>query len=293
MVCYVGDSVSLRRVPIDRVGEIRAGTEALGIDPGPLGGVAGDRINVDIGDELRTSLREALQQSDTEASDAVRVRYVTQHDDRVRPEHAALHGTEWNIDDPMRPVPPLGHGCRCYEELVVTTKAAAKRTGLPMAEKKPPKPGKEALTQFPKGSTSTTTGEEVTAQETFGPTVGKLIESGDITPDQALDQDGNPIQATVLKEAAKAGAVAKTGAASVAAVRLVQMRFLRLQGMGITAGQVRSIVAAARKRMVAKSLTAKEALREVLTELRPGFVTTPARVKRAAREILAAHGGVL
>lgn len=34
-------------------------------------------------------------------------------DDRVRPEHAALHGEIFRIDDPMAPVPPLDFGCRC------------------------------------------------------------------------------------------------------------------------------------------------------------------------------------
>ena len=34
-------------------------------------------------------------------------------DDRVRPEHAALHGTVWRLDDPGAPIPPLSYGCRC------------------------------------------------------------------------------------------------------------------------------------------------------------------------------------
>lgn len=34
-------------------------------------------------------------------------------DDRVRPEHAALHGTVWRLDDPFAPVPPCDWGCRC------------------------------------------------------------------------------------------------------------------------------------------------------------------------------------
>lgn len=34
-------------------------------------------------------------------------------DDRVRPEHAALHGNIFRIDDPMAPVPPIDWGCRC------------------------------------------------------------------------------------------------------------------------------------------------------------------------------------
>lgn len=34
-------------------------------------------------------------------------------DDRVRPSHAALHGTVWRLDDPRAPIPPLDYGCRC------------------------------------------------------------------------------------------------------------------------------------------------------------------------------------
>lgn len=34
-------------------------------------------------------------------------------DDKVRPTHAALHGTVWRIDDPYAPIPPIDWGCRC------------------------------------------------------------------------------------------------------------------------------------------------------------------------------------
>lgn len=34
-------------------------------------------------------------------------------DDRVRPSHAALHGTVWRLDDPRAPIPPMDYGCRC------------------------------------------------------------------------------------------------------------------------------------------------------------------------------------
>ncbi len=40
--------------------------------------------------------------------------YLTQEDDRVRPSHAALHGTRWRADDPDAPTPPLDYGCRCF-----------------------------------------------------------------------------------------------------------------------------------------------------------------------------------
>lgn len=34
-------------------------------------------------------------------------------DDKVRPSHAALHGTVWRLDDPRAPIPPMDYGCRC------------------------------------------------------------------------------------------------------------------------------------------------------------------------------------
>ncbi len=40
--------------------------------------------------------------------------YLTQDDNRVRPSHAALHGTRWKADDPDAPTPPLDYGCRCF-----------------------------------------------------------------------------------------------------------------------------------------------------------------------------------
>lgn len=45
--------------------------------------------------------------------DQVYFEYVTQHDSRVRPSHAALDGSVWKLGDPFAPVPPLDYGCRC------------------------------------------------------------------------------------------------------------------------------------------------------------------------------------
>ncbi len=46
--------------------------------------------------------------------DRVWYQYHTQHDNRVRPSHAALDGTVWRVDDPKAPTPPIDWGCRCY-----------------------------------------------------------------------------------------------------------------------------------------------------------------------------------
>ncbi len=51
--------------------------------------------------------------------------YLTQNDDRVRPSHAALHGTYWRADDADAPVPPLDYGCRCFIRYVAAPESAA------------------------------------------------------------------------------------------------------------------------------------------------------------------------
>lgn len=48
-------------------------------------------------------------------------------DDRVRPEHACLHGTIWRLDDPGAPIPPLSYGCRCAMKFVAKPDTPASR----------------------------------------------------------------------------------------------------------------------------------------------------------------------
>lgn len=68
--------------------------------------------------------------------DQVLYEFVTQHDDRVRPSHAALHGTVWKVGDPFAPVPPLDYGCRCALRYVAAPSTPA-ATVLPEATKAP------------------------------------------------------------------------------------------------------------------------------------------------------------
>ncbi len=58
-------------------------------------------------------------------------------DDRVRPEHAALHATVWRIDDPLAPVPPLDYGCRCAMRHVGKPGSTAARVLKAEAETQP------------------------------------------------------------------------------------------------------------------------------------------------------------
>ena len=57
-------------------------------------------------------------------------------DDRVRPSHAALHGTVWRIDDPAAPLPPINWGCRCRLRLVARPRSVASNV-LPVAPDRP------------------------------------------------------------------------------------------------------------------------------------------------------------
>lgn len=59
--------------------------------------------------------------------------YLTQADDRVRPSHAALHGTRWRADDPNAPTPPLDYGCRCFIRYIAAPNSVAAKI-LPEAE---------------------------------------------------------------------------------------------------------------------------------------------------------------
>lgn len=59
--------------------------------------------------------------------------YRTQHDDRVRPSHAALDGSVWRVDDPQAPTPPIDYGCRCFIEYVSAPSAAKDPARLPPA----------------------------------------------------------------------------------------------------------------------------------------------------------------
>jgi hypothetical protein len=58
-------------------------------------------------------------------------------DEKVRPSHAALHGTIWRVDDPNAPIPPLDFGCRCAMVFQSAPKSPAAKV-LPPAKPPPP-----------------------------------------------------------------------------------------------------------------------------------------------------------
>lgn len=76
----------------------------------------------------------------------VYVQYHTQHDDRVRPAHAAWDGKVFRLDDPTRPVPPVDWGCRCYVSYVAKPETPAAEV-LPKAPTEPTTVG-DAYTEY-------------------------------------------------------------------------------------------------------------------------------------------------
>lgn len=71
-------------------------------------------------------------------------------DDRVRPEHACLHGTIWKLGDVGAPVPPLSYGCRCSMRFVAkpgTTAAKALPEATSEPETNPKAPAERYLTE--------------------------------------------------------------------------------------------------------------------------------------------------
>lgn len=63
--------------------------------------------------------------------------FVTLEDDRVRPAHAALHGSVWRVGDPNAPVPPLDYGCRCSMRYLAPTARSPAAKVLPVATSTP------------------------------------------------------------------------------------------------------------------------------------------------------------
>jgi hypothetical protein len=277
--------------------EIAAGTaEARGAAAGLTNIGTGEGLisAEDLGVGFYYDLADAIEATDEDIGGdepEMVVVYKTQHDDRVRPEHAALHNTQWDPSDPDRPIPPLGHGCRCFEVLEAKTPKAAKQTGLPKAERNPPNPGGEALRQFFDGA-ETADGEQVTTQDILGKTVGDLVEQDKIPVEAALDGDGNAQKATVAKGIAKEGGTMR-------AARVVERAALRLQGFGLTLSTARGIAAAARTLAAKDGITQLNALVEVLVDQLPGFVSarteagTRRRARRVAEYIMQLYGGSL
>lgn len=221
--------------------------------------------------------------------------FITKLDEKVRPSHAALHGTVWDADDPNAPVPPLGYGCRCKLEFRAKTDKIAAKTGLPKPIQNPPEAGNEALEGFWKDARqsdeSQDEGGTVTPKDTFGGIIGKEIEEKNITPIDAFDNEtGDVRKGFEVKNIADAKVDNRSQAS-------VLSGFAVLERFAISASQRKKIVSQAKELLIEKpSLSESQALFDVVLRLRPSLVGSPVdkitrqRARRVARAILRSNG---
>lgn len=245
------------------------------------------RINNELNDLLPAGVTiEDLLTQDTRDVEDLEYVFKTQADERVRPEHAALHNTVWDANDVHAPIPPLGFNCRCYIEYRAKNKKAAQATGLEVVPKNPPEPGKEALDGFfddaKQSSASADPGAPVTPVDTFGPRIGKEIEDKNITTDDAFDPEtGDILPAAEVKNIADAKENNTTKRAVIASVAI-------LQGFAITTSTQQRIVKLAQEILIEKpTLKDEQALFDAILKLRPGSVISlsPAQTRRNARRV--------
>lgn len=221
--------------------------------------------------------------------------YLTEADERVRPEHAALHGTVWDPDDPELPIPPLGPNCRCRLEARAKTKEIAAATGIRQVEAKPPEPGPEAMRAFWEDAEHSETGESLKPQDTLGAKVGGMVDKGELSLENALDAGGE--QLTALPAGTRnlvAEGIANQGNSRKVAP-LVFAAVVRLDAMGLNPARVRAALSLA-KRLRASYTSDIGAVTEALIRLRLGMIpgrslaVTRQRAERAAKQILRAWG---
>lgn len=89
-----------------------------------VGSIGQSRLETLYRTEAAVAYQAGRWQEDQEDSDVWGYRYVTMHDDRVRPEHAALDGTVLPKDTDFwrRYWPPNGWNCRCQIETLYNVK---------------------------------------------------------------------------------------------------------------------------------------------------------------------------
>ena len=244
-----------------------------------------DASGLDTSSVSLSDIADGARGSNRRLADIVQV-YMTEADERVRPEHAALHGTVWDADDPNAPVPPLGENCRCWLEFRAKDEEAARRTGLESQTGDEPEPGDEALDKFwseaKQSEKSTSPGEEVTPVDTFGKTAGKAIEEGKIKPDEAIDPETG-----VARSATEVQNVASAKDRNITK-RQVLSAMTSLQSMAIWPATQKKIVSMAREVLADKpTLKDEQALFDVIMRLKPGRVASinPLQTRRNARRV--------
>jgi hypothetical protein len=210
----------------------------------------------------------------------IKLQFMTQADDRVRAEHAVLHGTVWDAGDPQRPVPPLDYGCRCYLRHVTTDKSTAEKQGVELV-RNPPKTATESIALLKEDAAER--GFDLTNQSIFGKAIGNAIDAGDVTIQQLVGQGMSmgSFEVQLLASGIKRSLIVSTMTA--------------LSGYGLSARMVRSVITRA------KTLegTTYERIRSALDEIAPATLTgrtqrqTDARRDHVARLIERIARGIL
>jgi hypothetical protein len=226
----------------------------------------GFRIDVDA---ARQFLQKRLQELRSGSAQPVstKVQFLTQADNRVRPEHAVLHGTVWDAGDPDRPIPPLDHNCRCYVVDVATDAAAAKRLDVPLV-KNPPTTPAESIELMKKDS-----GGTLTTGDIFGQKTGELIDSGKLNVGDAITDTGAGI--TSIEASLLASGIRKS---------IVVQTLSSLKGMGVGPRELRHIISEAKRLDGSRTARVKAAVLSAV----PGAVAGRSAAISAARAAMVA-----
>lgn len=183
--------------------------------------------------------------------------FRTKRDGSVRPEHAALEGRIWELDDPDAPNPPLAPNCRCEIVIEDRGRAAAQETTTPA----------QSLEKFK--------ALENNLEKVYPLDVVTAYANGDLKPeDIIIKRTGDRIttdQARAIIASRKADADPK------AALKAVS----ELADKGLSGRVLSPIVADARERM-AQGLSARDAAREAIAATQKRGYVTPATVDKAA-----------
>lgn len=200
-------------------------------------------------------------QTDSGARGDLVLQFVTRHDSKVRPEHAALHGRIYELDDPHAPSPPLAYGCRCEIAIVPRARAEKKENETPA----------QSIKDFPAFAKNL---EEYGYPED----VIAAFKSGDIKPADLILPSGDRIST------AQARAIIASGGGRAATAALTAVA--KLDDRGISGVTLWSIVNAAKSSIAKGQTPAAAALGAIEATERRGYVTARTAVA-AAKELVA------
>lgn len=187
--------------------------------------------------------------------------FRTKKDGRVRPEHAALEGRIWELDDHDAPVPPLAPNCRCEVRIEPRETASDDQTKTPAA----------SLRQFDDLADNLATVYPQDVVDAYG--------AGKLKPDDIIiKRTGDRI---TTAQARAIIASREAGASTTAALKAVA----ELADFGLSGRTLALIVDAARVRLAKGGSAMAAAKGAISATARRGYVT--ARTVDAAARALA------